>query len=362
MRNIFGGLRQNNYVSVLSGHIIAWGLFICYEILFVYTMTGMISTFYDYAINYLIIICLFYLNTWILLRHSSYKFKGAIAFTCLIILIELALFTLIKYILHFHILGTGITAVEASGYSKYFTSNTWRSVYFIGLSVLYWAFLQIIKRNREIAGLEKQKLVEQNEKILLQQNLLRSRNAYLQSQVNPHLLFNSLNFMYNASAKVSEKLADAVMTLSDLMRYALTSIGKDDKVPLEEEIGHIRNYIHLNQIRYEDRLNIRMELKGETQDCRIIPLALITPVENIFKYGDLQDTESPALIKLSILNGYLEAELFNKKRANQRSHGHGTGITNLRERLNIYYPGVYTLDIQDTKNTYLLKLKINLNP
>lgn len=358
MRNIFGGLRRGNYVSVLSGHIIAWGLFICYEILFVYTMTGVISTFYDYAVNYLVVICLFYLNTWILLRHSSYKFKGAIVFTGSLILIELALFTLIKYILHFYILGTGNTG----GYSKYFISNTWRSVYFIGLSALYWAFLQIIKRNREIAGLEKQKLLQQNEQILLQQDLLRSRNAYLQSQVNPHLLFNTLNFMYNASAKVSEKLADAVMTLSDLMRYALTSIGKDDKVSLEEEISHIRNYIRLNQVRYEDRLNISLRLNGEPQNSRIIPLALITLVENIFKYGDLQDPGNPACIKLSIREGNLEAELFNKKRTNQRTHGHGTGIMNLRERLNIYYPGAYTLDIQDTGNTYLLKLIINLNP
>ena len=221
--------------------------------------------------------------------------------------------------------------------------------------------MQTIKRNREIGKLANQRLIEQNEKILLQKDLLQSRNAYLQAQVNPHLLFNTLNFMYNTSAKVSEKLAETVMNLSDMMRYALTSIDEDDKVPLEKEIEHIHNYIRLNQARFNENLNVDILVNGDPEGLRIIPLALITLVENVFQYGDLQDQQHPALIRIDIQDGNLELELKNKKRANRRTHGHGTGIRNLRERLDIYYPGLYSFDIQDEENSYALKLTLTLN-
>ncbi len=315
----------------------------------------------NYALNYTLNILLFYFNAHVLFKYTAGKFKGAAFITIILVMLEIVLFVIIKFPINHLILGEEFMPKSADEFKKAAFSNAMRTFYILGFSTAYWFAMQTIKRNREIGKLANQRLIEQNEKILLQKDLLQSRNAYLQAQVNPHLLFNTLNFMYNTSAKVSEKLAETVMNLSDMMRYALTSIDEDDKVPLEKEIEHIHNYIRLNQARFNENLNVDILVNGDPEGLRIIPLALITLVENVFQYGDLQDQQHPALIRIDIQDGNLELELKNKKRANRRTHGHGTGIRNLRERLDIYYPGLYSFDIQDEENSYALKLTLTLN-
>ena len=340
-------------------HLLGWSIFITYEIAYIYLMTGT-ADFRNYALNYSLNIILFYFNAHILLEHTLGKFKGSAWVTLLLILIEIALFLIIKFPVNRLVLGEEYMPKSTIEFNKSLLSNAMRSFYILGFSTAYWFAIQTYKRNRKISELETQRLIEQNEKITLQKNLLQSRNAYLQAQVNPHLLFNTLNFMYNASAKVSEKLAETVMNLSDMMRYALTTIDKDDKVPLNKEIEHIHHYIRLNQVRFDEKLNVDLTVQGNPDGLRIIPLALLTLVENVFQYGNLQETRHPATIKINIEDGKLELNIKNKKRANRRTHGHGTGIPNLKERLDIYYPGRYSLDIQDDENTYTLTLKLTL--
>lgn len=315
----------------------------------------------NYALNYTLNILLFYFNAHVLFKYTTGKFKGAAFMTILLVMLEIILFVMIKFPINQLILGEEFMPKSADEFKKAAFSNAMRTFYILGFSTAYWFAMQTIKRNRKISELETQKLIEQNEKITLQKNLLQSRNAYLQAQVNPHLLFNTLNFMYNASAKVSEKLAETVMNLSDMMRYALTTIDKDDKVSLNKEIEHIHNYLRLNQVRFDEKLNIDLIVQGNPDSLRIIPLALITLVENVFQYGNLHEAQHPAIIKINIQDGKLELDIKNKKRANRRIHGHGTGIPNLKERLDIYYHGRYSLDIQDEESTYALNLKLTLN-
>lgn len=343
-----------------SKHALAWALYISYELIYLYMMTGKITNPGSYILNYSLNISLFYFNAYVLLNYVNRKYNGSTIAGIIAIILEIAIFISIKYPINLIYLGENLFTQTREGIRMYIISNTLRSFYYVGFSTAYWFAIQTYKRNRKISELETQRLIEQNEKITLQKNLLQSRNAYLQAQVNPHLLFNTLNFMYNASAKVSEKLAETVMNLSDMMRYALTTIDKDDKVPLNKEIEHIHHYIRLNQVRFDEKLNVDLTVQGNPDGLRIIPLALITLVENVFQYGNLQETLYPATIKINIEDEKLELNIKNKKRANRRTHGHGTGIPNLKERLDIYYPGRYSLDIQDDENTYTLTLKLTL--
>lgn len=324
-------------------------------------MTGVLGDVYAYLLHYTINIILFYFNAHFLLNYATGRPKGAALITFLLVISEIAAFIGIKYLAVFLIMGKGPSLEGEGALTKYIVSNGMRIIYIMGFSTAYWFALLTIHRNKKLGEMQTVRLLEQTEKILLQKDLLQSRNAYLQAQVNPHLLFNTLNFMYNASAKVSEKLADTVMNLADIMRYALTSIDDDDKVALEKEIIHIHNYISLNQARFDEKLNVDFIIQGQTEGLRIIPLALITLVENIFKYGDLHDPENAAKIRLDIHHGKLILEIHNKKRANRRSQGHGTGIRNLRERLDIYYSDKYSLEISDKEYSYELKLIITLN-
>jgi two-component system LytT family sensor kinase len=355
-----GKLNSGKIWSVVPSHVLAWGLYIGYELIYVYLITGTIKNPAAYALNYCLNISLFYFNAFFLFRYAVEKFKLSWLIILVLVILEIVVFNIIKYPINVLVLGDQVSLSSPDQIRVYLLSNALRSFYYISFSTAYWLAILNTKRNQKIAELETQRLIQENEKILLQKDLLQSRNAYLQAQVNPHLLFNTLNFMYNASAKVSEKLADAVMTLSDIMRYALTGIDDDDKVLLEKEISHIHNYIQLNQVRYDQKLNINLKLNGEIDGLRIIPLALITLVENVFKYGDLMDPEDAAWIKIEVQNNTLNMDLYNKKRANRRIHSHGTGIKNLRERLETYYPGAYKLEIDDREHTYFLNLSLTL--
>lgn len=352
---------RNNFWSVILKHAIAWALYIGYEFAYLYVMTGTISNIPNSFLNYFLNGCLFYFNAHVLLNYTVSKKNTPWIFIGLLIFLEIVFFVGIKYPINLLVFGYHLQITSIDDYHVYAVSNALRSFYYVSISTAYFLAVLNVKRTKKIIELENQRLIQQTERILLQKDLLQSRNAYLQAQVNPHLLFNTLNFMYNASAKVSEKLAGAVMTLSDIMRYALTNIDDDDKVLLEKEASHINNYIQLNQVRYEDKLNIDFNMQGSTYGLRIIPLALITLIENMFKYGDLLDPNTPAKIDLTVEDGKLELALFNKKRANRRIHGHGTGIANLRERLEIYYPDKYSLEVNDMENTYAIKLNLILN-
>lgn len=353
-------LSIKRFWEVFPKHLLGWSIFITYEVAYIYLMTGN-ADFWNYVLNYSLNIAFFYFNAHILLEHTLGKFKGSAWVTFLLILIEIILFLAIKFAINRLILGEGYMPKSAIELHKALLSNTIRTIYFLGFSFAYWFAIQTYKRNRKISELETQKLIEQNEKITLQKDLLQSRNAYLQAQVNPHLLFNTLNFMYNTSVKVSEKLAETVMNLSDMMRYALTAIDKDDKVSLNKEIEHIHNYIRLNQVRFDEKLNVDFRVEGTPNDLRIIPLALITLIENVFKYGNLHEPQHPAIIRINIQDRKLKLDINNKKRTNQRTYSHGTGIQNLKERLDIYYQNRYALDIENEETTYSLTLKLTLN-
>ena len=347
--------------TLASKHLLGWAMFIAYELIYLYVITGALGNPYPYFLHYTINIILFYFNAHFLLNYAVSRAKGVAVIAPLLVIAEIVAFIGIKYLAVLLIFGEGLDLGDEGVLKKYIVSNGMRLIYIMGFSTAYWFALLTIRRNKKLGELERDRLHATTEKILLQKALLQSRNAYLQAQINPHFLFNTLNFMYNASARVSEKLAETVMNLSDMMRYALTGIDEDDKVPLEKEIEHIHNYIRLNQARFNEKLSIDFIVKGEAENLRIIPLALITLVENVFQYGDLQDPENPALISIEIHEGKLELELKNKKRANQRIRGHGTGIRNLRERLDIYYRSRYSLDIRDEECCYTLILMLTLN-
>lgn len=303
---------------------------------------------------------LFYFNAHILLDYFGEKMRMAWIIILALVALEIVLFIIIKYPVNLLFIGDRIRLHTIEEFRVYAVSNTLRSFYYISFSTAYWFSIITVQRNKKINELETSRLIQKNEQILLQKDLISARNAYLQSQINPHFLFNTLNFMYNSSMKISGQLSSSILTLSDIMRYALTRIDEDQKVPLRNEIEHIKNFIDLNQVRFDKQLCIDFRVVGIISENRIIPLSLITIVENVFKYGDLLDAEQPAVILIKVYGNQLEVHATNKKRAGRLVPGHGTGLKNLRERLDIYYPDAYGLEIEDAKPHYKLKLTLIL--
>ena len=184
---------------------------------------------------------------------------------------------------------------------------------FIGLSLLvaYLTFLRDDKKQRKI--LEAQKLQLEVEKTQANFN-------FLKAQINPHFLHNTLNFLYAKSLPYSPELSEGILTLSDIMRYALSEgNAKDGKAPLKDEIEHVRNVIKINQLRFSNHLNVKFNVEGVINGATILPFIFITLVENAFKHGDLKSTEHPIEIYLFIKDNRLLFRCLNKKKI--RSEG-----------------------------------------
>lgn len=186
----------------------------------------------------------------------------------------------------------------------------------------------------------------------------------LKSQVNPHFLFNSLNSIYSLTLKNSEKSSEAVMLLSDLMRYILES-SKKKLVPLEEEIQFINNYIELEKLRLGSNFNLNYQVTGEAKSLYISPMILIAFVENIFKHGVSSNKDKNEFnIEITVENSQLNFSSSNNiaQKSNELEiKVEKTGIKNVKRRLELIYPDEYNLSIENNKGKFQVDLQIKLS-
>ena len=101
--------------------------------------------------------------------------------------------------------------------------------------------------------------------------LLENELKYLRSQIQPHFFFNTLNNLYSLTIDKSEKAPDLILKLSDLMKYFLYETGKDYQT-LKNEIAHIKDYIEIERLRYDETLKIDFNIEGEIKKTMIKPL------------------------------------------------------------------------------------------
>lgn len=185
----------------------------------------------------------------------------------------------------------------------------------------------------------------------------------LKSQVNPHFLFNSLNSIYSLILSNSEIAADAVIKLSDLMRYLLES-SKKRKVLVSKEFDFLQNYIDLEIIRLGKKAKVTSSFKGDTSGKIIAPLLLIPFIENCFKHGiSLNSKENNIEISVEIHENSVTLYTSNNiapQRIAPASLASGTGIENVKKRLELLYPGKHQLEIKRIESTYSVTLVIDI--
>jgi sensor histidine kinase YesM len=225
-------------------------------------------------------------------------------------------------------------------------------VFQVGLSFLiaYLTYLRDEKKQRKV--LEEQKMQLEVEKSQANFN-------FLKAQINPHFLHNTLNFLYAKSLPYSPELSEGILTLSDIMRYALSEgIAKDGKAPLKDEIDHVRNVIKINQLRFSNNLKVEFNVEGVLNGATIIPFVLITLIENAFKHGDLKSNDSPIIAKAKVEGGTLYFYCRNKKKMGPKELSTGIGLDNIKKRLDLAYGKDYLLNVKDEAGFYTTELII----
>jgi two-component system LytT family sensor kinase len=201
----------------------------------------------------------------------------------------------------------------------------------------------------------------QQNKLIAETHRTNTELIYLRKQTNPHFLFNSLNSIYSLAHKKSDLVPDAIVTLSELMRYMLYET--DNKtVALEKEINYIQNYIELQKLRLNNIEDIVVNVHGNTKNKFIEPLLLISFVENAFKYGTDYKGAAHVKIKVFILDDNLDFWIENTiENYVKDPDNSGIGLLNIQNRLDLLYPNAHELTITQDNKYYRVHLNLKLD-
>lgn len=289
---------------------------------------------------------IFYINGLLILPKylRMRKYRNYAGVIILLILIS----GFIKYGLAYCFKEIVLIRGEQKGYITfplYYLLSVITSTFFILLSTAYrfltdWFINEKLINDRE------------NEKLTVEL-------AFLKSHINPHFLLNSLNNIYSLAYQKSEKTPEAVLKLSEIMRYMLYE-SNDTKVELSQEIRYLRNYIELQKIRIKGNVFVEMNISGDDQHQTIVPFILIPFVENAFKHGIATEAACPIIIQIHIRQGKLQFKISNKKSMQNKDETGGIDLKNVKRRLDLLYPGKYKLNIEDNTSSYTCELFLDL--
>jgi two-component system, LytTR family, sensor kinase len=206
----------------------------------------------------------------------------------------------------------------------------------------------------------------QRQKLEIQNREARQR--LLQSQLNPHFLFNTINNLYALSLLQPEKTAEITERIQRILRYIVEQ-SRHNFVSLPEEVALAENFLSLEKLRYGDRLKTEIFKKGELSAWKIPPMVLFFLIENCIKHGSSPDMGAPWLfISIESQPENLWIKAANSKPNNGMQFNgkanSGNGLKNLKNRLAILYPEKgYSIQIDDREKefTILVQLKKEFN-
>lgn len=204
----------------------------------------------------------------------------------------------------------------------------------------------------------------ERERQIIEKDKAEAELMNLKSQLNPHFLFNTLNNIYVLIDTDSEKAREALYSLSGLLRYVLYGTGSGT-VPLKNELDFVSKYVELMKIRLPDSMRVRVSMPENDAGLMIAPLIFISLVENAFKHGISNDSDSFVDVDISLFNNdtgvkcVISNSNYPKSPVGDRS-GSGIGLENLKRRLDLIYPDRYIYETSVSDGVYSVQLVINL--
>lgn len=325
-----------NWLYTYRIHIIAWTAFIFWETVMVIYFLGLVGTFGNYAIHYTINITLFYTYALLLEKATTFP-NGAVWKVPLVvistILIYLGIVTIVDILLNTY---TNILPGELPSLQVRISKVLYRGSFFVLFSTGYYFLKRFIKEKTEKSRIEKQRFQMLLEKEKMEKELAMSKNAFMKAQINPHLLFNTFEFVHQKLSTYSPEDAKVMLYLSDMMRFAANTQHNEGFVNLSEEILQCENLIALHYIT-QGAIYIEMASGPDLNEIKLIPLVLLTILENMFKHGNLNDIENKATIAVYTFDGKLHIESRNLPRTIKSKVGFGSGMDNISNRLKYAY-------------------------
>jgi two-component system, LytTR family, sensor kinase len=207
----------------------------------------------------------------------------------------------------------------------------------------------------------------EKERALLKEKL-ETELKFLRNQTNPHFLFNTLNNIYALALKKSDETPGFVLKLSKLLNFMLYESGKT-RITIGDEMKILDDYIELEKIRYDSRLEIVFCREIDDEKEKIAPLLLLSFVENAFKHGASESRfKSYIHIYMKMRSGQLNFAIENTREAcdkathkcDKAAHNGNIGLANAKRQIELLYTD-YELDVEDKKEFFRVNLTINLH-
>jgi hypothetical protein len=350
--------------SIIVVHVVGWLLFFTLIIAFVHSshrhISDTIQLFsFSRFLFFLLYIALFYFNTSFLFPKLYLKKNYAAYVAILVALFLLVLFLqpfdrLIARHYNFSIAHRPpFTDKKQFPLPPDFPGKQHLDIVSIVL------FLMIISLST-VSSLIKQWRTSEKKAAKAEADKARAKLSFLKAQINPHFLFNTLNNIYALAVTKDEKAADAVMKLSNIMRYVTDEVS-EDFVSLEKEVASASDYIDLQKLRLNEKAKIDFKITGDIQGRKIAPLIFMSFIENSFKHGISSHEVSPVTIHIATdqkaVTLFCQNKIFSHLRNTERP---GIGIANARQRLQYLYANKHLLTITQEKGLYTVQLIVQM--
>lgn len=251
---------------------------------------------------------------------------------------------------------TDFESVAISNYKFFMVSGFDLLIKFGTYAALVWFF----QRQGE---LQKQVLQKELDGERLQNELLVAEQAVLKAQINPHFLFNILNFIRAKTISNDGRTVDkTVLLLSDVLRHAIKDSSKRKPVPVLAELEHIKKLHEINSLRFNGRYFFKITDQGSIYDKKTPPFILLTFYENAMKHGVFDDPKNPVLLNVKQTQNNLEITLINKIQHPKTINNHAKfaiGKRYIKNILEQFHKNNYILEYQNDGIFHKVYLKIN---
>lgn len=194
----------------------------------------------------------------------------------------------------------------------------------------------------------------------LQQEKLATELKWLQQQINPHFLFNTLNNLYALCLTKSDKAPELILQLANLLRFVVYK-GSAERVTLQEELTYLTDYIELQRLRVENKCRFDIQLDCQSADLMVSPLLFVIFIENAFKHG-IEPTDQKSWLKVDITthNNKIIFKCSNSIPKQNSTTENGIGLANVRRRLTLLYPNQHDLIVTADDSSFNVTLTLEL--